>query len=174
MPAEHKGRFSTIFDPDSGPKTAHNSAIGRLEGFKAGIAMFKRFPLTGVGVGNFKPYRVEYVDGIYASPHNLVGQVLGETGLLGGTTFFFLFIGILVSYRRVWCLARGHSDPTFSVLSGLAFACRDSVILLFFEGLFGHNLRRFNWLWLAAFILLALQFAKSYLEESKAHKKYGN
>jgi hypothetical protein len=41
----------------------------------------------------------------------------------------------------------------------LCVAVRDSILLSFFFGLFCHNLYWFNWLWSAAFALMANHFA---------------
>ena len=166
LPEEKKGRFQTIWDPESGPKTAQISTEGRVEGYKAGMTMFERFPLTGVGIGNFIEYRVPYVDGVPLNAHNLAGQVLGETGVVGGGAFLFMVAITIVNCFKIRALAkRNRSDPKLAALSGLGLACRDALILLAFEGLFGHNLLRFNWLWLAAFSSLALQFGTVILKE---------
>lgn len=165
IPEENKGRFRTIWAPETGPENAQVSAEGRIEGYKAGMTMFDRFPITGVGIGNFVSYRVRNVDGVPLEAHNLVGQVLGETGIIGGMTFLLMVITILVNCRKVRVLSEGHSDLTLRVLSGLGVAFRNSLLLLVFTGLFGHNLLRFNWLWLAAFSTLALQFTRKTSEE---------
>jgi hypothetical protein len=52
------------------------------------------------------------------------------------------------------------------MLSRLAVACRDSVILLLFFGFFGHNMLRFNWLWLAGFAMLCRKFSEEVCAES--------
>ena len=171
LPQEQKNRFRTIWDPTAGPPSATSSAYGRIEGFKAGITMFKRFPLTGVGVGNFIPYRRAHVDGVGLDPHNMVGQVLGETGVVGSMIFVLVVASIFANCRKVRVLASGRSNPTLDVLSGLAVACRDAVILLAFEGLFGHNVRRFNWLWLAAFGYLALEYTKQHIRQTISQSK---
>lgn len=165
MPQEKKDRFHTIFHSEAGPASAQASAEGRIEGYKAGMKMFERFPFTGVGIGNFVEYRVQHIDGIALQPHNLVGQVLGETGLIGAMTFILMVIVVLRNCREVKVLSRGTSDPNLNALSGLSAACCNSILLLAFEGLFGHNLLRFNWVWLAAFSTLALQYARKNFEE---------
>jgi len=166
MPEENKGRFKTIWDKEAGPKTATISARGRIEGFNAGLKMFERFPLTGVGIGNFISYRVAHLDGIALSAHNLVGQVLGETGAIGGITFLLLVSTILVNCRRLRALSKIRSDGKLRTLSSLGIAFRNSLFLLIFEGLFGHNLFRFNWLWLAAFSSLAVQYARHHVKNN--------
>jgi O-antigen ligase len=168
MPEEKKDRFRTIWIPEAGPKGAQVSAEGRIEGFKAGMRMFEQFPLTGVGIGNFLTYRISHVDGVALNAHNLVGQVLGETGILGIFGFLLMVMVILLNCRKVRSLARRKlSDPKLKALSGLGLAARDALILLAFEGLFGHNLLRFNWLWLAAFSSLALRFVR----QNKQYRK---
>jgi len=165
LPEEKKNRFMTIYNPEAGPEIAQRSAMGRIEGYKAGMTMFERFPFTGVGIGNFNEYRFEHVDGIRLEAHNLVGQLLGETGIVGGVAFILMVIVTLLNCRKVRVPGRGQSNATIKALSSLGPACRDAVILLAFEGLFGHNLLRFNWLWLAAFSSLALQFARKHIKE---------
>ncbi len=161
MPEEKRNRFRTIWDLEAGPKTAQISAQGRIEGYKAGMTMFERFPLTGVGIGNFIEYRVKFVDGVALNAHNLAGQVLGETGIIGGITFILMMITALINCYKIKGLSkRNRSDRTIEILSNFGLACRDSIILLFFEGLFAHNGLRYNWLWLAAFSSLASEFAK--------------
>ena len=161
MPYEHKGRFQTIFDPESGPKSAHVSAEGRIEGFKAGMAMCHKFPLTGVGVGNFIEYRASHVDGVSLEAHNLAGELLGQTGLVGGIVFSLVLVVIIINRLKVSAIARRYpANETLVMLSGLTRASWQALVLLLFEGFFGHNLLRYNWLWLAAFTSLALQFAK--------------
>ena len=158
MPAESKDRLRTVWDPSRGPQSAHASAYGRIEGMIAGLVMFERFPLTGVGIGNFIPYRVTEVDGVALDAHSLIGEMLGETGLVGAVGFLLLVAAVFINCRKTESLARAGSHPTLRMLSGLALACRTSTLLLIFFGLFGHNMLRFNWLWLAAFALLAKDF----------------
>ena len=43
-------------------------------------------------------------------------------------------------------------------LDEFAVAGRDCILLLLLTGLFAHNIYRFNWLWLAAFLGLATEF----------------
>jgi O-antigen ligase len=151
VPEENKNRFRTIWDSDAGPQSATASAEGRIEGFYAGLEMFKRFPLTGVGIGNFIEYRYNYVDGVGLRSHNLIGQLLGETGLLGAIAFIIMIGTIFINTYIANKLARDNWQESFKIFVNINTAIRISIILLFFLGMFGHNLFRFNWLWLAAF-----------------------
>lgn len=159
LPDEIKGRYRTIWAPESGPENAKVSAEGRIEGFFVGIEMFRRFPVTGVGMGNFVEYRVQFVDGVPLQAHNLPGQLLGETGVMGGLGFILLVSGILLNCRRIKCLTRDTNRAKPKVLYEFAVSVQASIVLLLFEGLFNHNVYRFNWLWLAAFSSLAAIFA---------------
>ena len=128
--------------------------------------MFERFSVTGVGIGNFISYRVAHVDGVALDAHNLVGQVLGETGAIGGITFLLMMSTILANCRRLRILSEDRSDVKLFTLSGSGVALRNSLFLLVFEGLFGHNLLRFNWLWLAAFSSLAVHYARHHVKHN--------
>lgn len=159
MPEESQNRLRTVWDPEAGPSGAQVSAMGRIEGMLAGWRMFVDSPLTGVGPGNFIPYRVRFVDGVPADPHNLVGQTLGETGLIG-TIAFLAMVGITLGQcHRTIRLAQRTGDGRIETMALLSAACRETVLILLFDGLFGHNQLRFSWLWAAAFSSLAWQQA---------------
>jgi len=160
MPEESKNRLRTVWDPSRGPANAQASAAGRIEGMKAGIAMFQRSPMTGVGISNFIPYRITEVDGVALNAHSLIGEILGETGLLGTGTFLLLLAALYANCRRTAALAKQCPNATLRTLSRLTDACWQAAMLLLFFGLFSHNLSRFNWLWLAAFALLGRMFAE--------------
>lgn len=171
MPSESKSRFKTIWDPEEGPANAQVSAEGRVEGFKAGMEMFRRHPFTGVGVGNFVPYRIQQVDGVELEAHNLPGQLLGEMGLLGAVTFLMVLGAIWGNFRNTAYCAVNQSDEVVIILRDLSRACIFSLFLLILLGLTGHNLYRFNWLWIAAFSLLALQFVQERLKSIEIRGK---
>jgi len=168
VPEENKGRFRTIWAPEEGPSNAQESAEGRIEGFKTGMEMFRRFPITGVGAGNFVSYRAQNLDGLPLQAHNLEGQLLGEMGLIGGTSFLLMLGATLGNCRNITRMSLNQKNTSVLLLADLARACSVSLILLFFLGTFGHNLYRYNWLWLAAFSALALRFQKENLHKEEA------
>jgi O-antigen ligase len=161
IPDESRGRLRTIWDPESGPASAQKSTEGRLEGFRAGMTMFRRFPATGVGIGNFIEYRMGNVDGGNLEAHNLVGQMLGETGFLGGLAFFLMVAATVGNCRRTRRRGAALDLPPVRALSALALASLTSMVLLFLEGFSNHNLLRFNWIWLAAFGCIAIQYCEA-------------
>jgi O-antigen ligase len=159
LPAEMQERIRTVWDPDSGSESARSSAEGRWEGFHAGLKMFDDHPLTGVGVDNFMSYRVKYVDRRPSSAHNLFGELLGETGLLGAAAFVLLVTATLINCHKAQRLALyAPKEPVLWMMAQVALSCRHVLILLFFHGIASHNLERFNWLWAGAFCVLSVRF----------------
>jgi O-antigen ligase len=153
MPAEKQERIRTLWDEEAGPANAHTSADGRRLGFDAGIAMFKAYPLTGIGPGgkSFVEYRVTYLDGIPEQPHNLYAQVLSSFGVSGAIVFF----GLIFTIIRGCLVIRSQNNLTiYSQL--LSRSILISIVLLLVLGLAGHNFYRPLWLWLASWIGIML------------------
>jgi hypothetical protein len=162
MPESTKGRVANTWDRTSGPEaeSAYVSGEGRVEGVKMGMKMFETFPIAGVGLGNFIPYRRANLDGVNLVAHNIIGGVLGETGLLGGAAFVFFLSGVFVNCRAAKRLAKQSPHPISRLLARLATACRDSMILLIFSGMFGDDQARAQIYWVAAFGLLSITFLR--------------
>ncbi len=159
MSDESRNRIRTIWDPQAGPANATESAQGRIAGLEAGMKMFQEFPLLGVGLGNYVPYRVAYLDGVNLEAHNILGQGLGGLGLVGFGAFALMVLVTLWNGRKIQRWARAGPGPRSDVLAAFALACRYAILLLLFEGIFADNMLRFNWVWLAAFSTLALEFS---------------
>jgi putative inorganic carbon (hco3(-)) transporter len=159
MPESSQNRFRTLWDKDAGPAIAHGSAMGRLEGFYIGLEMFKQFPVLGVGMGNFVDFRVKQLDGKPLEAHNLPGQALAETGIIGTLAFALVVALTWRNIRTTKRLLRGIDEPGAMMLRELATACSHILILLFVSGGSGHILYLYHWLWIAALSQLACQFA---------------
>lgn len=164
LPQKYSDRLETLWNPDAGPVSAQASAEGRKAGRRAGLMMFKRYPVTGVGPGNFPRYRAEHIDGVALVAHNLLGQSLGETGVLGTGAFLLLVFAVLWNCWRTRRLAREHPHPTTNLFAHLALACAHSILLLAMFGLALHNMYRVQWLWTAAFALPMWDFARATAE----------
>ncbi|MBI2827564.1 MAG: O-antigen ligase family protein [Planctomycetia bacterium] len=162
MPESNRHRLETLWAPiegNLGDESAVLSAEGRKLGFDLGMEMFRRFPATGVGLGNFVYYRKLYLDGGYLVAHDTYAAVLAETGLIGAAAFLFFIAGIFVNARRTNRLAKLVPDPMLDLLAGLAVACRQSVLLLMFLAISG-DYQDFSLLyWIPAYCLLARSFA---------------
>jgi len=155
-PTEQRDRLRTLWNPAAGPANARESASGRWQGFLAAMEMLRARPLTGIGLGNFVPYRVAYIDGVALVAHNLPGQILGETGWLGAAAFAWL---VAVSWWNTSQLRRvARDDFEWRAYDRLAVAIRLTILLSLLFGLSLHNGLRYNWLWMAAFAQLACEF----------------
>lgn len=163
MPESSRGRFQNIWDPEAGPhaESAHASAEGRIIGLQQGIEMFQRFPITGVGLGNFIDYRVRNLDGVPLVAHNTIGGILGETGLVGGLAFLVFVSGVFVNCARTKRLAERTPTVDTQWMERLAVACRNSMILILFVGMFGDMQGRAQLYWIAAFCSLAWTFCQT-------------
>ena len=159
-PAQQKDRLRTLWNPDAGPANAQASASGRLEGLNAAMQMLNDRPFLGVGIGNFLEYRVAFCDGVALVAHNLPGQILGEMGLLGGISFAVMVWAMWSNAFRLKRLCYGQTNPAFHVYREVALACILGVLLMFLFGASLHNGLRYNWLWIAAFCGVALEFCQ--------------
>lgn len=176
MPESYKIRFESIFvkgvAEEAGQKGADESAEGRIEGLKQGIRTFKAHPLLGIGPGNFKyAWAGETGKVVGGSAHNLYGQMLGELGGLGFVSFLVL-VGIILKTHYGFkkdidlLLQRKKDKLTNSdsrnllLLKYISIASIQVIVLLLFNGNFGHNLYRYNWLWVGAIGVLSSHFLK--------------
>jgi O-antigen ligase len=150
LPPTLQNRFETIIDPEVGPANAQESGEGRIYGLMMGLELWARNPATGVGPGAFRP-----ATGSLTEPHNLYGQLLGEMGTLGGLTFAAVLLAFWANLRAVKRTYRQNLEWEHDFLYHLPRAIGLAVLLLLFEGNFGHNLLRFNWLWYGGFLIIA-------------------
>ncbi|MBX6342426.1 MAG: O-antigen ligase family protein, partial [Thermomicrobiaceae bacterium] len=81
------------------------AAVERMAHWQAGIAMFRAYPLTGVGIGN---YNVRYPE-FYVHPgftvsrghaHNYYIQAAAETGIIGLAAYVILILSALATSLR--------------------------------------------------------------------------
>ncbi len=149
LPDDLSERYRTIFDKKAN-KSATESAQGRIEGLKKGAKLFVERPLVGVGPNCFTISDRRYpgftlFPGL--QPHNLVGQVLGETGLLGVLSFGIMVFATFLALVRIRRRGKDNEDPALLAMGqgGLLV-----LFFLFIAGTFGHNLYRYNWIWLTA------------------------
>jgi O-antigen ligase len=152
LPESLQNRFETIVNPEAGPKNAYGSAQGRLEGLLTGWELWQQSPFTGVGPGAWRP-----ASGSKLEAHNLYGQVAGEMGLLGVAAFVLVVLFWWWNLRRINRLYREHPEWPRDFLYHLTRGLGLMLLLLLFEGNFGHNLYRYYWLWYGGFLIIARQ-----------------
>lgn len=150
LPPSLQTRFETIIDPSVGPANAQESAEGRIAGLQVGWKLFTSNPATGCGPGAWRK-----ASGSPLESHNLYGQLAGEMGGVG-IVAFLLVIGLY--WHNNHCIAAAyHQHPEWErdFLYYLSQAMNLALLLLLFEGNFGHNLFRFTWLWYGGFTIIA-------------------
>jgi O-antigen ligase len=153
LPEELQNRYLTLVDSTKGPRNAQESASGRLDGFMHGIRVWEQSPLLGHGPASFA-----YSTGRGGQAHNLYGQVLSETGVVGAAAL----LALVVCFFWNWYEARRRAlaDVTVPLTSNFAYqvsrAVGINIVMLLVMGWAGHNLFRYNWQWLAAFSTVAL------------------
>ena len=149
LPSSLQTRFETIVNPDVGPANAKESAQGRLEGLEIGLDLWAQNPVTGCGPGAWRP-----ATGREIESHNLYGQLLGETGSAGAAAFAAILLCFWINLRQVRRTYQAHPEWGRDFLFQLSGAIGLAVVLLLFEGNFGHNLFRYSWLWFGGFLVI--------------------
>jgi len=156
MPQEKRVRLESIFNQEAmlegeeGEKfkeSAKESAESRKQGLIDGYKLMQLSPVIGHGMGAYSIVRsrVNSDPNYYnLQAHNMLGQLMGDLGLLGIISFFMFVISIIYFNVKV-IKARIQEFTPFSV------AILTSLFMMFFNGYAAHNLYRFNWLWFAAF-----------------------
>ncbi|MFO0809870.1 MAG: O-antigen ligase family protein [Gemmataceae bacterium] len=159
LPESLQNRFETIIDPSKGPANAQESGQGRIEGYVTGLKLWSEYPVSGCGPLAWRP-----ASGSKIESHTLYGQVMGEMGTAGVLAFGALVSALGLNLRKVAKLTKpGTGVVEDRSLFHLARAMQVSLFLLLFEGLFGHNLYRYNWSWYCAFTAVALGVCKARL-----------
>jgi hypothetical protein len=131
------------------------SAQSRLDGLIDGWKMAMVRPIAGFGPGTSPVARNHIQSSInFATEgdlqlHNLYGQLLAETGLVG-TILFIVMITIFFMQMRI----PQEYYHTYSQLYNLKTALQNYVLIMLFYGFASHTLYRYYW-----FIAFALQSA---------------
>lgn len=150
LPESLQTRFETIVNPEVGPENAQVSGQGRIEGFYKGLDLWADNPLTGCGPGVWRQATRSKLES-----HNLCGQLLGELGSAGALAFAAILFCCWRNWRRIRRTYRDHPEWRRDFLHHLTGAVGLGIALMLFEGLFGHNLFRHNWLWYGGFLVIA-------------------
>jgi O-antigen ligase len=180
LPEKYQLRLETVVTQKEveEQKGAVASGQARFEELKHGLKVFKENIALGVGPNNFRYSWGGTEAGINA--HNLYGQLLAELGITGGVVFLLLIIYTVSSNCRivrtisklkekipVTSDTGAHNLPEF--MKNIATAGSQTILLLLFNGNFGHNLYRYNWLWIAAIAVTSQHALNSNLKKSTVH-----
>ncbi len=166
LPSSLQTRFETIVFPEIGPKNAQKSADTRILGLLKGVQLFEEHPVSGIGPGAWRA-----ATGWKLQSHNLYGQLLGEMGALGVISFGAILFAFGVNLFRVYSVYRQYPEQKDGFLHALSFAIFFALILLLFQGNFGHNLYRYHWVWFGAFLSIAHHCILQRLHASSGHRR---
>jgi len=86
-------KFQFLMSPEKGASTLTRAAY-----FRAALRYFAESPIGGIGLGGFAQRQLQIPTREY--PHNLVLEILSETGIVGFVPFIGLLAASLRGYRR--------------------------------------------------------------------------
>lgn len=139
-------RVATVVDYED-----DSSATGRLESWKAGLAMVADHPLFGVGPENFGRFAHQYnpqaKEGRIA--HNEFIQTAAESGVLAGLALVAVVLLAWAALRRVRCVTAARSDLRGEYLTA---ALLEAALLAWFVSALFLSLHLFE----AFYLLIAL------------------
>jgi O-antigen ligase len=156
LPENLKLRYLTIYD-ESINKDATESAQGRIDGLRNGLKLWSKSPVFGWGAGNFL-YAVETI-GVYnrLQAHNLYGQLAADLGILGIIAFLAICLLLYRTQKNILkayiFLEKAKIDKRNRFIPEISLACLNILLLLLFNGCFGHNLYRYTWLVIGAILV---------------------
>lgn len=150
LPGRMQKRFESIIWSDASTAGAKMSAESRTAGFWTGLDLLGKYPISGCGLGAWRN-----ATGTNLESHNLYGELLGETGLVGALAFTFLLAANYTNIRYIRRFHQTHPLGRDDFLHHLAYAVGMNFFLLLLLGWGAHNLIRVNWLWPTAFALIA-------------------
>jgi O-antigen ligase len=169
LPAQLKSRYLTIYD-GSINRDATVSAQGRIDGLRNGLKLWSKSPVFGWGAGNF-PYAVETIK-VYdrMQAHNLYGQLAADLGIIGIIAFFAICFSFYRTQRNILkvnsFLKKAKIDKKTHFIPEISSACLNIMLLLLFNGCFGHNLYRYTWLVIGAILVRAERLISKGLNDS--------
>ena len=116
---QYVARFESITNT-----TTDGSNLGRFDVWTSSINMFKDYPVTGVGIGQWRTiyeasYRLPTENQHLYHAHNNFIQLLGEVGLLGLLGVLIFYGSIIIDNFVVWFKNR---DP-YSLCAMIAVIC---------------------------------------------------
>jgi O-antigen ligase len=146
-------RYASMFSETTYEE--EGSTRGRIVGYEIAWRIFQEYPVVGIGPGSWGTYRRQRVDGSTLEPHNLAGDLLASTGLLGFGTFLgYLLTSVALGFR-VRGRTQGSTDPWDRAVRALAGVVLVSILLHLVSGLAAHNLGRSGWYLLPALLFVA-------------------
>nr|MBN2276800.1 O-antigen ligase family protein [candidate division Zixibacteria bacterium] len=159
IPGQYIERFESITDLGSNNGAAQ-SAHGRIDGLILGMKMMLDRPILGYGIGCYGIANALIYTHYYYESHSLPGQIFGELGLLGLIVFIIWMYALFKGIKRLKQYFSKFRDRD-KFLYNVVIALNIELLLLFFIGLAGHNLYRYNWFILSGAVTVLLNMIRS-------------
>jgi len=146
--------------------------VDRYASWKAGLRMIKRHPLTGIGLGEFKPQMLAYADpgvGFSSIAHNTYIEVAAETGLPN----FIVFLTMLFFTYRSLSQVRRRASDSGPPLVYLAATGIQAGFVGFLVGAFFLSAEYMKLFWLSIFLSMVLpSFLSARADERRKQSEY--
>lgn len=152
-PGAYKQRFESItnFDTQHDETGAAYSAKSRWIFLKYSFEMLLTRPINGYGMGNFSTAMGTVYGQEWLQAHTLPAQIMGEMGLTGMIAFAIWMYILFFDLKK---LQRYFKTSNNQFMQNMVTAMKAHLWLMFFMGLGGHNLFRYNWFIISAVIVL--------------------
>jgi O-antigen ligase len=152
LPPQYKQRYLTVETYAEGGQLDDSNEV-RLQVWKAGLYIFLRHPILGVGGGQFPTaYAQEYLAGRrgdWMNPHNLLIQVVCELGIVGLAVFGYWLWQVAKGISEV---LREKGNPVVELSYQVAVACSVMYLGVFVLSFVSHTLYRPYWYLLAGLV----------------------
>ena len=139
-------------------QTGEVSAETRKSFYEVGLEIVERYPIAGVGLGNFKAYPTAY--GMYS--HSNYVEVITNTGVVGFFLYYMIYFILFLRLRRI---SRLTADPHTLTIIGLMTA------IFFTQILYGFAMvqiaSKMSWL-----VLCVLIGHSSYLNKTLTKQRF--
>jgi len=156
LPYQYKVRFETIFNDSINP-IATESAKSRIVHLKWGIQLFKMRPIWGWGAGNAPVITYDIMGAEQPIQlHNLYAQLLAELGFIGLVSFGLMIFSIYYMGKKILFISKMLNIDNKFIIE-IVLASFNIINIMLFNGLFGHNLYRYTWLFVTAVVALCYQ-----------------
>lgn len=152
-----KGQYGTVTEGIKSIGFTEQASSNRLSIWAVGIDLFKHYPLTGRGYGNWKITSQEFDrfsnddNSMSVHAHNDFVEAFGESGIFGGITYLLVFLLLpFYSLKNIFSNTIDHDEkmPLLLSLVGLAgyftdaflnFPMERAPMQVYFVLLFGLN-----------------------------------
>jgi len=159
LPDTYKNRLRTLQD-DSINISATESADSRIQHWKWGFILYKSKPLFGWGPGS-SPHITKDIIGHDESIqlHSLYAQILAELGTAGFISFMLIMISFYKTHQNTLKLTLTFKDYN-KMTNYISIASINTMWLMLFNGMGGHNLYRYTWFWVGALLVMSNRFVR--------------